>query len=111
MHRRTFLSTSAVAGWGLAAGRASANQESPPDRSPQVSLAWLGGASPLAETGISWGVPWARGSVRRDQSFTLTGADGKALPLQSWPLAYWPDGSLKWSGFATVAAAGAAALG
>ena len=24
------------------------------------------------------------------------------LPLQSWPLAYWPDGSIKWTGFATV---------
>ncbi len=30
-----------------------------------------------------------------------------ALPLQAWPLAYWPDGSLKWSGFAAVASAGA----
>ena len=28
--------------------------------------------------------------------------------MQTWPLAYWPDGSLKWSGFATVAGAGAA---
>jgi hypothetical protein len=24
------------------------------------------------------------------------------MPLQSWPLAYWPDGSIKWTGFATV---------
>ena len=52
--------------------------------------------------GVSWGVPWARGSVRREQTFTLTANDGKALPLQSWPLAYWPDGSVKFTGFATV---------
>jgi hypothetical protein len=45
--------------------------------------------------------------VRKEQTFTLT-ADGKSLPLQSWPLAYWPDGSIKWTGFATVAGAGAA---
>ncbi|MGK0190690.1 MAG: hypothetical protein ACI9R3_006520, partial [Verrucomicrobiales bacterium] len=64
---------------------------------------WLGGAAPAAPTGVSWGVPWPRGAVARDQVFALTTADGKALPAQSWPMAYWPDGSLKWSGFATVA--------
>jgi hypothetical protein len=41
--------------------------------------------------------------VPKDQAFTLTTDDGKPVPVQSWPLAYWPDGSLKWSGFATVA--------
>ena len=35
-----------------------------------------------------------RGTVRKEQTFTLTTADGKALPLQNWPLAYWPDGSM-----------------
>jgi hypothetical protein len=55
--------------------------------------------------GISWGVPWPRGAVSRDSAFNLN-AQGSSLPLQSWPLAYWPDGSLKWSGFATVAPAG-----
>ena len=30
---------------------------------------------------------------------------GKSVPLQQWPLAYWPDGSIKFSGFATVAGA------
>ncbi|MGO9260997.1 MAG: Tat pathway signal sequence domain protein [Bryobacteraceae bacterium] len=108
MRRRTFLSTSAVTGLELAARRVAAAQSSPAGQSGPVSVGWLGGTSPLAEGGISWGVPWARGAVRKDQSFTLTGTDGKALPLQAWPLAYWPDGSLKWSGFATVASAGAA---
>jgi len=55
---------------------------------------------------VSWGVPWARGAVKNGQAFSLAGADGKALPLQQWALAYWPDGSLKWSGFATVAGPG-----
>src|SRR5262249_33477167 len=44
------------------------------------------------------------------QAFVLTGPDGKPLPLQSWPLAYWPDGSLKWSAFATVARMAPASL-
>ncbi len=42
----------------------------------------------------------------RAATFNLTDAQGKALPLQSWPLAYWPDGSLKWSGLATIKPAG-----
>ena len=33
-------------------------------------------------------------------------AGNKQFPLQSWPLAYWPDGSIKWNGFATVVPAG-----
>jgi hypothetical protein len=40
--------------------------------------------------------------VPRDSGFTLVDATGQTLPLQTWPLAYWPDGSLKWSGLATV---------
>jgi hypothetical protein len=108
VRRRTFLSTSAVTGLGLAARAVAEAQDSPAGQPGQVSVGWLGGTSPLAPGGISWGVPWARGSTRRDQSFTLTGADGRTLPLQAWPLAYWPDGSLKWSGFATVASAGSA---
>jgi hypothetical protein len=66
-----------------------------------VSLNWLEGEPPVS-SGVSWGVPWRPGEVQRHQAFALTAADGKALPLQSWPLAYWPDGSIKWSGFATV---------
>jgi len=109
MRRRTFLSTTAVSSLGLAAVRRAASaQAASAEQAAPVSVHWLGGAAPLAETGVSWGVPWPRGAVRKDQSFTLTSAGGQALPLQTWPLAYWPDGSLKWSGLATVAGAGAA---
>ncbi len=89
-----------VSAFGSAAGTAAAAAPEP------VALHWLGEAPPMP-TGASWGVPWARGAVRKDQLFRLATADGRALPLQSWPLAYWPDGSLKWTGFATVADAGA----
>jgi hypothetical protein len=70
-----------------------------------ISLNWLE-AAPLTNTGISWGVPWPKNNVKKEQSFTLVDAEGKTLPLQSWALAYWPDGSVKWSGFSTVAKAG-----
>src|ERR1017187_5701092 len=68
-----------------------------------VAIDWLDGTAPAAEIGVSFGVPWPRGAVRRDQAFSLSAGDGASLPLQSWTLAYWPDGSIKWTGFATVA--------
>lgn len=68
-----------------------------------VQLNWLDRTAPSVNSGVSFGVPWPRGVVRKDQTFTLATIDGKTLPLQTWPLAYWPDGSIKWSGFATVA--------
>ncbi len=67
-----------------------------------LPINWLDKTAPGTETGVSWGVPWARGTVRREQKFALTSANGKSLPLQQWPLAYWPDGSIKFLGFATV---------
>jgi YetA-like protein len=72
---------------------------------PSVALSWLGQEPPHVPTGISWGVPWAQGVVERDSTFNLI-AQSKSLPVQTWPLAYWPDGSVKWSGFATVVPAG-----
>ena len=108
MRRRTLLSTTAITGLGLIAREAAEAQSAAGDSAGQVSVDWLGGMPPLASSGTSWGVPWPRGAYRKDQAFALTAGDGKPLPLQTWPLAYWPDGSLKWSGFATVAGAGTA---
>src|SRR5437763_8309402 len=81
--------------------KGSGQSASPPPARP-VALHWLDGAPPLAESGVSWGVPWPRGVVRKDQNFTLTAANGRILPLETWTLAWWPDGSLKWTGHATV---------
>jgi hypothetical protein len=68
-----------------------------------IELKWLGDNPPATPMGVSWGAPFPQGKVRKDQAFTLTTGGGKSLPLQSWPLAWWPDGSIKWMGFATVA--------
>ena len=66
-----------------------------------VSIDWLDHAAPTVSQGVSFGVPWPKGAVQKDQAFSL-GSGSAALPLQSWTLAYWPDGSIKWTGFATV---------
>ena len=108
MRRRAFLGSTALTGLSLAARRAAEAQTQSGAQSGDLLVGWLGGTPPALATGTSWGVPWPRGAYQKDHSFTLTGNDGRTLPLQSWPLAFWPDGSLKWSGFASVADAGLA---
>jgi len=70
---------------------------------PEVRLTWLEGR-PAAAATSTWGTPWPKGAVPADQAFRLAAPDGSAVPLQSWPLAYWPDGTLKWRGHAVAAA-------
>src|ERR1019366_10244946 len=90
---------------GIMGATAAFEPQAAAQRADGVAINWLGGAAPGTEVGVSWGVPWARGTVSRTQTFALTANDGRSLPLQQWPLAYWPDGSIKFTGFATVTGA------
>lgn len=78
---------------------------STPNRIPatagHATLSWLEGA-PRAHDGSTLGVPWPRGTLGKDTTFALTDKTGKAIPVQTWPLATWPDGSLKWSAHAVA---------
>ena len=67
-----------------------------------IKLSWLGGKPPALSTGVSWGVPLPEGKIKPSMSFSLKNAAGQNMPVQSWPMAYWPDGSLKWVGLSTV---------
>lgn len=69
-------------------------------------LHWLEGAVPEISTGVTWGVPWPRGTTPKETEFALRTDSGESVPVQSWPLAYWPDGSLKWTAHAIGADAG-----
>lgn len=71
-----------------------------------VQLQWVG-SSPSQPMGQSWGVPFEKGEIKVRQAFVLKTADGESVPVQSWPLAYWPDGSVKWMGFAAPGVKGA----
>jgi len=71
-----------------------------------VVLTWLEGAVPQLAAGITVGVPWPQGTFRKDQAFSLAAADGAPIAVQSWPTAFWPDGSLKWTAHALPANAG-----
>jgi hypothetical protein len=64
-----------------------------------VKVKWLEG-TPSYLAGVTFGLPWPRGQhLANATSFTASG-DAK---LQSWATAYWPDGSLKWTGHALAA--------
>ncbi|MPS70218.1 MAG: Tat pathway signal sequence domain protein [Novosphingobium sp.] len=67
---------------------------------PDADLHWLDGEPPSWDSGQSFGVPWPRGVLRHVGNLAAQANEGAALPVQSWPLAYWPDGSIKWSGHA-----------
>ena len=66
----------------------------------QIQLNWLDGTAPQVEQGVSWGVPWPKGALQKETPMRLTTVTGESVSVQTWPLAYWPDGSVKWSGHA-----------
>ena len=72
------------------------------------ALRWLEGTRPPVMPGTHWGRPWPRGRHARGTMFALRSGGGESVPVQSWPLATWPDGSLKWTAHAIPAGAPAA---
>ncbi|HEY0956690.1 MAG TPA: Tat pathway signal sequence domain protein [Roseateles sp.] len=115
--RRGFLQTTAAVSLAGAlpplSHAATANLSNKPG-TPVVdtALPWLDGTPPTRFEGTTLGVPWPRGQVRKPAAgqalqFRLAGSN---LPVQSWPLAYWPDGSLKWTAHAVAGGTPAAGL-
>lgn len=62
-----------------------------------VNLRWID-KTPAFTTGQSFGVPFAKGEMNDYGKFTITDANGKVIPSQTWPMAHWNDGSVKWLG-------------
>lgn len=74
-----------------------------------IPLQWVGEA-PLHNKSVSFGVPFDEGELFPGKGLVLKTAKGENLPTDTWPLAYWPDGSVKWGGVAGVIPAGTSAL-
>ena len=79
-----------------------------PLQETDVPLNWIG-AKPIADAPVTFGVPFDEGAVTKATTLSLV-ADNKTVPSDSWPLAYWPDGSIKWAAIATTVPAGADSL-
>ena len=48
-----------------------------------VSAHWLDDKAPALTSGVSFGVPFKKGEMPKTQAFSLSGADGTSLPVQS----------------------------
>ena len=70
-----------------------------------VPLQWIGG-TPEMDKAVSFGVPFEKGKIFPESTLRLTTVNGENIPIDTWVLAYWPDGSVKWSGVAGVIPAG-----
>ena len=103
MNTHIARAASLMLAWVASAAAAAAAAQTVP---LAVTLHWLDQSPPAVPTGVSWGVPWPRGGLTRDTHLRLADANGKEVAVQTWPLAYWPDGSLKWTGHALLADAG-----
>ena len=57
-------------------------------------------SKPAGPTGVTFGLSWPRGELKAGTPTHVRRTDGTSIPTQSWPLAYWPDGSIKWLGMA-----------
>jgi hypothetical protein len=105
--RRQFISTSAATTAVLGAAAAGSTQTdktsaviSTPNPGAGAWVRWLDGDAAGVAQGVTWGTPWPRGKQRETKNFALRNANNELQPLQSWPLAFWPDGSLKWTAHA-----------
>ncbi|MBN2233646.1 MAG: Tat pathway signal sequence domain protein [Opitutales bacterium] len=114
--RRAFVKHSALATaaipLSLAVGKNTSGQRSTPtpaesfeNQSP-YTLRWLEGQVPVVQSGTTWGLPWPKGKYPKTTTFSLKSGNGAPVPLQTWPTAYWPDGSLKWTAHSIPAGTG-----
>ncbi|SMF06895.1 hypothetical protein SAMN02745866_00525 [Alteromonadaceae bacterium Bs31] len=104
MNRRELLRNGALAATiplasGLAFSKAHSTKKKPPRREPGY-LSWLEGDEPAAHPFVCWGQPWKAGELAKGEGLKLIAKNGKELALQSWPTAFWPDGSVKWTAHA-----------
>lgn len=95
--RRKFVKNTVLAAAASAAARHIIHARAVPS-AKAANLHWLEQPGD-AMHGVTWGVPWPKGAVKAGSGFQLL-AGSAEMPMQTWPLAYWPDGTLKWTAHA-----------
>jgi hypothetical protein len=102
--RRKFVKNALVLAAGLPVASSFAKTEkSSVLQAGAVPLKWLDSKISAETIGTTWGVPWPKGALKKNSSFSLQSQDGRAIPVQSWQTAQWPDGSVKWTAHAISA--------
>ena len=61
-----------------------------------VEMSYMDSRAPEWPIGVTVGVPWPRGVLCEGQEVSLFAEDSRAISSQSWPIGFWPDGSVKW---------------
>ena len=64
-------------------------------------LSWIGDA-PSRDCPVSFGIPFNKGELKSGYTVALSDGQGQTIPSDCWPMAYWPDGSIKWAAMAAV---------
>ncbi|MGB3065565.1 hypothetical protein [Sphingobacterium thalpophilum] len=119
LNRRKFLKNTSLLGLGIGPlaslkvyGRpipaTYQSGDSPSDATLGIPLNWIDRQQEAPYLGTTFGVPWPEGKVKKRQQFELRDSHGHTVPIQTWPLAFWPDGSVKWSACAVADPSGLA---
>ncbi|GAA0307352.1 hypothetical protein GGQ92_002022 [Gracilibacillus halotolerans] len=67
-----------------------------------VKLNWL--YRPHVPTVVTWGVPWPKGKLKKDEPLSLWNGDEELELHEVRPTAYWPDGTIKWTAHSALLA-------
>ncbi|MCK7559824.1 hypothetical protein MKQ70_34745 [Chitinophaga sedimenti] len=69
LSRRAFVKNSLVLSAGLPVVSAFGANAFTASAVPAVPLHWLDGTAPATGAGVTWGVPWPRGVIKKTNSF------------------------------------------
>lgn len=64
----------------------------------EIKLKWLNKGT--KGIGVTWGIPWEKGILKNCNDVLIKNSFEQIIPAQNWVLAYWPDGSIKWTAHA-----------
>ena len=74
-----------------------------------VPLNWIG-ETPQTDKPVSFGIPFDQGEIKIDTPVALFTNNGENVSVDCWPMAFWPDGSIKWGAVSGVIPAGTESL-